>query len=71
MKKERIEYRSKTDKWGRCSFTLYWMADYTPGHPEGEYVRRERAQCFHADPLDYGFPRPEQVPEGELKCILK
>ena len=42
----RIEIRSGPDSLGRYSYTLFWMADYHPGHPEGEYARRERAQCF-------------------------
>ena len=54
----RIEYHGKTDSYGKCSFTLYWMADYHPGHPDGESGWRERGQCFHADPRDYGFPLP-------------
>lgn len=57
----RIEYHSKTDRLGRCSFTLYWMADYHPGHPDGEYRTAERGQCFFADPLKHGHPRPEDA----------
>ena len=44
----RIEIRSGPDSLGRYSYTLFWMADYHPGHPEGEYARRERAQGFFA-----------------------
>ena len=58
---ERIEYLSKTDDRGRCSFLLYWMADYHPGHPDGENRVAERGQCFRADPRNYGWPRPEEV----------
>jgi hypothetical protein len=57
----RIEYHSKSDEQGRCSFTLLWMADYHPGHPLGEYRRAERGQCYFADPRAYGFKRPEEV----------
>ena len=46
MEGRRIEVTSGPDDKGRCHYTLFWWADYTPGHPEGEYVRRERAQCF-------------------------
>lgn len=59
----RIEYHSKSDSLGRCSFSLHWMADYHPGHPDGEYQRRERAQTFFADPLKFGHQRPEDVKE--------
>lgn len=42
----RGEIHSGPDSLGRYSYTLYWMADYHPGHPEGEYRRAERGQCF-------------------------
>lgn len=29
-------------------YALFWMADYHPGHPEGEHARRERGQHFLA-----------------------
>jgi hypothetical protein len=45
----------------KCSFSLHWWVDYCPGHPEGEYVHRERGQMFLADPHDYGFLRPEKI----------
>lgn len=57
--KTRIEYHGKSDKEGRSHFSLHWMDDYFPGHPDGEHVLRERGQHFHADPLTYGHPRPE------------
>lgn len=60
----RIKYRSKSDSLGRCSFTLFWMADYHPGDPAGENRIAERAQCFFADPREYGFPRPEEQGAG-------
>lgn len=44
----RIELTSGPDELGRYHFTLYWMADYHPGHPDGEYATRERGQCFFA-----------------------
>lgn len=59
--KSRIEYNSKSDERGRCSFTLYRWANYHPGDPEGEYRKAERAQCYHADPRDHGHLRPEDV----------
>lgn len=57
----RIEYHSASDRLGRCSFSLHWMTDYIPGHPEGEHVRRERGQCYFADPREHGYPRPEEA----------
>jgi len=57
----RIEYLTESDDKGRCMFFLYWMANYHPGHPDGEYRVAERGQVFYADPMKYGFPRPEQV----------
>lgn len=61
LKGSRIEYHSLTDEWGRCHFSLHWMADYHPGHPDGEYRRAERGQHFNADPRSYGFPKPEDA----------
>jgi hypothetical protein len=55
----RITYHSSSDEHGRCSFTLRWIANYHPGHPDGAYRRAERGQCFFADPLKYGHVRPE------------
>ncbi len=34
------------DSRGAFTYFLYWMDDYFPGHPEGEYVIRERGQIF-------------------------
>ena len=59
--KTRIEYSSKSDEKGRCTFTLFWWVDYIHGHPDGEYGRRERAQVFFSDPTEYGHPRPEDT----------
>ncbi len=61
MPSSRIEYHSPTNDRGRCTFTLYWMADYHPGHPDGEYRRAERAQWFRDDPRKHGHPRPEET----------
>ena len=62
---KRIEYDSGSDKEGKCSFTLFWMADYHPGHPTREHGWAERGQCFHADPRAYGYPRPEDATEAD------
>lgn len=61
-----IEYHGPTDTHGRCHFSLRWIDDYFPGHPEGEHVRRERGQHFHADPRKCGHVRPEER-EGGVK----
>lgn len=45
----RIEIESGPDKDGRYRYTLYWMADYHPGHPLGEHRTAERGQCFYAE----------------------
>jgi len=57
----RIEYNSKSDEKGRCTFTLFWWVDYIPGHPDGEHGRRERAQVFFGDPTERGYPRLEEA----------
>lgn len=61
MNATRIEYHSKSDEDGKCSFSLFWMATYHPGHPLGENRLAERGQSFRADPRKHGFPRPEEV----------
>lgn len=38
------------DQHGRYSYFLYWLDNYFPGHPEGEYVERERGQVFFGVP---------------------
>lgn len=54
----RIEIHSGPDERGRYHYTRFWMADYHPGHPDGEYRRAERAQHFHA-PLPEGYEPKE------------
>jgi hypothetical protein len=49
-----ITYHSGSDAHGRCEFSLDWT-DY----------RGRRGQVFHANPREYGFPRPEEV-DGKL-----
>lgn len=36
----------KPDSLGRYLYTLLWLADYHPGHPDGEHAIRERGQVF-------------------------
>ena len=57
----RIEYYSKPNPkdGNRCHFALFWMADYHPGHPDGEHRVAERGQHFYADPVEHGFSREE------------
>ena len=43
-----IEIISGPDSRGRYTYFLYWMADYHPGDPKGEYRRARRGQIFHA-----------------------
>lgn len=51
----RCEILEGPDRAGRYHYALFWFADYSPGHPGGEYVRRERAQHFRA-PLPIDVP---------------
>lgn len=46
MKYTKIEVFSGPDSKNRYSHIRYGMSDYTPGHPDGEYVRREVGQVF-------------------------
>ena len=46
----RGEIYSGPDDYGRYHYAIFWMADYHPGHPEGEYGLRERGQHFHGVP---------------------
>lgn len=47
----RIEYESASNDHGQCSFTLLWL----------DSSGSQRAQCFRADPREFGFPRPEDA----------
>jgi len=49
-KQARIEIRGPIQADGRCHFVLFWMANYHPGDPNGEYGWRERGQHFYANP---------------------
>lgn len=63
---KRIEYITKSDNQNRCTFALYWLADYHPGDPAGEYRHAERGQVFFSDPKTHGFSRPEETNIGAL-----
>lgn len=41
------------NKFGEYEFTLYWRANYHPGHPEGENRLAVRGQCYLARPETY------------------
>jgi len=46
----RIEYHDAgPDDHGRRRFTVFWMADYHPGDPRGEYRTAERGQEYWSD----------------------
>ena len=59
-KPHRIEIHAGPNRNGAYHFTVFWMADYHPGHPLGENRWAERGQGFLANPDDYG-PREIQV----------
>lgn len=44
----RLEIYEGPNKQGDYHYALFWMADYHPGHPEGEHGLRERGQHFLA-----------------------
>lgn len=44
----RIEIIDGPDRLGRYIYWLFWMANYHPGDPDGEYQWAERGQLFHA-----------------------
>jgi hypothetical protein len=56
---ERIEIHSGPDRLGRHTWTGYWAVTYTPGHPDGEHVPRERGRVFFC-----------RLPSGEPKAAL-
>lgn len=42
----RLEIHRGPDSLGRYGYSIYWLDDYFPGHPGGEYKVRERGQNF-------------------------
>lgn len=46
----RIIIHGKCDKKGNFSHTRFWMTDYCPRHPDGEFEIREVGQCFNTPP---------------------
>lgn len=63
----RIKYHGESDSLGRCEFSLTWVDDYHPGHPDGEDRIAERGQHFYSDPRTHGFPRPEEAKKSVKK----
>jgi hypothetical protein len=59
----RLEIYEGPNKSGEYHYALFWMADYHPGHPEGEYGWRERGQHFLA-PLK---PEFDKLPTKDLR----
>ena len=49
MKYTKIEVFSGPDSKNRYGHCRYGMSDYTPGHPDGECVRREVGQVFFSE----------------------
>lgn len=45
-RKKRIEIYNGPDEEGRYSYAMFWVADYHPGHPDGEHRVAERGQVF-------------------------
>lgn len=59
----RVEFVDGPDHKNCSTFFLFWMADYHPGHPDGEHGWRERGQIFHCVPSPAelelpGWPKP-------------
>lgn len=56
--KSRIEVYEGPDSLGRYHYALFWIADYHPGHPNGEHRLAERGQHFFGNPDSHkGVPQ--------------
>ena len=44
----RLEVFDGPDRCGKWGYWLFWLADYHPGHPDGEDRIAERGQAFRA-----------------------
>lgn len=49
----RAEITEGPDSDGKYLFWIFWMDNYHPGHPKGEYRLAERGQLFKSNPLKY------------------
>ena len=67
----RGEIHSGPNRFGEYCFTLFWWADYHPGHPLGEYRHAERGQVFLADPKTYDHPGLEWVDKRFMRTSDK
>jgi len=38
------------DRFGNYHYAIFWLANYHPGHPDGEYGWRERGQHYYGNP---------------------
>lgn len=47
-----IESNGPARSDGQRPYTIYWVADYHPGHPVGEYRTDIRGQCYFANPIE-------------------
>jgi len=63
----RIEIHSWPDDKGRYSHTRFWMTDYKPGHPDGEYKVREIGQVFFGPLPEQRFLSALTSPQGPLE----
>ena len=61
---KRIEIHSGPDRLGRYMYTMFWPDNYFPGHPDGEYIERERAQVFHTTLPDW-YKKEKGVRDGK------
>jgi len=57
---QRVEIHGEPDEEGKQHWSLHWLADYHPGHPDGEHGIRERGQHFHT-----------VIPEKYVHLIVK
>lgn len=55
MEPRRIEIHEGPDERGRYMYSLFWYADYHPGHPIGENRWGERGQVFFGNPDVHGM----------------
>lgn len=47
-------------------YDLYWWVDYIPGHPDGEYGLKQRAQGFYSPNPRIQVPTAEWLKKGIL-----
>lgn len=57
----RMEVHEGPDSHGRYHYSLHFMDDFFPGHPEGECVVRERGQHFFGLLPDISIKRTKDL----------